>query len=44
MHQVKVNGVLMPEIYYSLKEAMNACNYYKETGRGSVWTEIVPLY
>ena len=25
MYQIKVNGVLMPTIYYTLREAMDAC-------------------
>lgn len=25
MYQIKVNGILMPTIYWSLKEAMEAC-------------------
>lgn len=25
MYQIKINGVLMPTIYWSLREAMEAC-------------------
>lgn len=43
MYQIKVNGVLMPTIYWSLNEAIDACHY--EQARGvSVTTEIVALY
>ena len=40
MFQIKVNGILMPTIYYSLRDAMDAC--YAEKQRGcAVMTEIV---
>ena len=40
MYQIVVNGVLMPIIYYSLRDAMDAC--YAEKQRGcAVMTEIV---
>ena len=29
MYQIKVNGYLMPTIYWSLKEAFEACDYEK---------------
>ena len=40
MYQIKVNGILLPTIYWSLREAMEACDY--ERARGcAVMTEIV---
>lgn len=42
MYQIKVNGVLMPTIYYSLRDAMNACEAEKFRGC-AVFTEIVSL-
>ena len=42
MYQIKVNGVLMPTIYYTLKEAMGACAAEKARGC-AVMTEIVRL-
>ena len=40
MFQIKVNGILMPTIYYTLRDAINAC--YEEKQRGcAVMTEIV---
>lgn len=40
MWQIKVNGILMPTIYWSMREAMEACDY--ERARGcAVITEIV---
>lgn len=43
MYQIKVNGILLPQIYWSMREAMEAC--YIEKKRGcAVVTEIVPLY
>lgn len=42
MFQIKVNGILMPTIYYTLRDAINAC--YKEKQRGcAVMTEIVRI-
>ena len=42
MYQIVVNGVLMPIIYYSLRDAMDAC--YAEKPRGcAVMTEIVSM-
>ena len=43
MYQIKVNGVLMPIIYYTLKEAMDACVAEKARCRGAIMTEIVRL-
>lgn len=43
MYQIKVNGILMPTIYWSLGEAMKACELEKERGV-AVMTEIVHLY
>ena len=40
MYQIKVNGVLMPTIYYTLREAMDACAAEKARGCAVV-TEIV---
>jgi hypothetical protein len=42
MYQIKVNGILMPTIYWSLREAMNACAFEKQRGC-AVFTEIVSL-
>ena len=42
MYQIKVNGVLMPTIYYTLREAMDACAAEKARGCAVV-TEIVHL-
>ena len=40
MWQIKVNGILMPMIYWSMSEAMAACK--SEAARGcAVMTEIV---
>ena len=42
MFQIKVNGILMPTIYYTLRDAMDAC--YAEKQRGcAVMTEIVSV-
>ncbi len=30
MYQIKVNGILMPTIYWSFQEAMRACEAEKE--------------
>lgn len=44
MYQIKVNGILMPAIYWYLRDAMNACDV-EEKARGCVViTEIVSLY
>lgn len=40
MYQIKVNGILMPTIYWSLSEAIDACNEEKERGC-AVITDIV---
>lgn len=40
MYQIKVNGVLMPTIYYSLHEAIAAVEHEKSRGC-AVMTEIV---
>lgn len=40
MYQIKVNGILMPTIYWSLREAMDACQSEKERGY-AVMTDIV---
>ena len=42
MYQIKVNGILMPTIYWYLRDAMNACNIEKARGC-AVITEIVSL-
>ena len=42
MYQIKVNGILMPTIYWSLRDAIAACNAEKERGC-AVMTEIVML-
>ena len=42
MYQIKVNGILMPTIYWSLKEAIDACEYEKSRGC-AVITDIVHL-
>mgnify|MGYP007080848206 FL=1 len=42
MYQIKVNNVLMPTIYYSLRDAMNACEIEKARGC-AIFTEIVSL-
>lgn len=42
MYQIKVNGILLPTIYYSLRDAIDACAF--EQARGcAVFTEIVSL-
>ena len=42
MFQIKVNGILMPTIYYTLRDARDAC--YAEKQRGcAVMTEIVSV-
>ncbi len=42
MYQIKVSNVLMPTIYYSLRDAMNACEIEKARGC-AIFTEIVSL-
>ena len=42
MYQIKVNGILMPAIYWYLRDAMNACDMEKARGC-AVITEIVSL-
>ena len=43
MYQIRVNGILLPQIYWSMREAFEAA--YLEKKRGcAVVTEIVPLY
>lgn len=42
MYQIKVNGILMPTIYYKLCDAMNACRAEKQRGHVVV-TEIVRI-
>lgn len=43
MYQIKVNGILLPEIYWSQREAFEAC--YREKKRGTaVVTEVIALY
>ena len=40
MYQIVINNVRMPTIYWSLREAMEACQIEKERGY-AVMTEIV---
>ena len=40
MYQIKVNNILLPNIYYSLLEAMAACQFEKDRS-AAVMTEIV---
>lgn len=42
MYQIKVNGYLMPTIYWSLKEAFEACDYEKSRS-AAVMCEIIHL-
>lgn len=42
MYQIKINDVLMPTIYWSLREAMEACATEKARGC-AVFSEIVSL-
>lgn len=42
MYQIKINGVLMPTIYYHLCDAMDACAIEKARGY-AVFTEIVSV-
>lgn len=42
MYQIKVNGILLPAIYWSLREAMEACAVEKARGC-AVFTEIVSV-
>ncbi len=32
MYQIKINGILMPTIYWTLQEAFAACDYEKARG------------
>lgn len=42
MYQIKVNGILMPTIYYYLRDGIDAC--HAEESRGcAVFTEIVSV-
>ena len=41
MYQIKINGILMPTIYWTLGEAMRACDYEKDRAPGSVSVDIV---
>ena len=42
MFQIKVNGILMPTIYYKLRDAINACEVERKRGC-AVMTEIVRI-
>lgn len=42
MYQIKVNGILLPTVYWSLREAMEACAVEKARGC-AVFSEIVSL-
>lgn len=42
MYQIEVNGIRMPTIYWSLREAMIACDYEKSRGY-ALMTHIVHL-
>lgn len=42
MYQIKVNGILLPTIYWSLREAMEACAIEKSRGC-AVFSEIVSV-
>ena len=42
MFQIKVNGILMPTIYYTLRDAMDACEVERKRGC-AVMTEIVRI-
>lgn len=42
MYQIKVNGILLPTIYWSLREVMEACVIEKARGC-AVFTEIVSV-
>ncbi|MGN0919743.1 MAG: hypothetical protein ACI4OR_03185 [Alphaproteobacteria bacterium] len=42
MYQIKINNILMPTIYWSLREAMEACQ--RESDRGcAVMTDILSV-
>lgn len=43
MFQIKVNGILMPTIYWSMSDAINACHFEEEWGC-AVRTEIVRVW
>lgn len=40
MFQIKVNGIVIPTIYWSMRDAINACHFKEERGC-AVRTEIV---
>ena len=42
MFQIKVNGILMPTIYYTLRDAMDACRVEKKRAH-VVRTQIVRI-
>ena len=42
MYQIKVNGILMPTIYWSLREAIEACQHEAERGC-AVMTDIISV-
>ena len=42
MYQIKVNGILMPTIYWSIRDAINACHVEEDRGC-AVMTEIVSV-
>lgn len=42
MYQIKVNGILMPTIYYTLRDAMDACDVEKRRDC-AVMTEIIRI-
>ncbi len=37
MYQIKVNGILIPTIYWYLRDAINACDIEKARGCGRCW-------
>lgn len=43
MYRIRVSGHILPTLYWSLREAMEACEVEKKRGC-AVITEIVPLY
>jgi len=42
MFQIEVNGIRMPTLYYSLREAFDACDYEKKRGC-AVMTRVVHI-
>ena len=42
MYQIKVHGILMPTIYWSFREAIEACDHECERGC-AVMTDIVSV-